>query len=276
MTFGPDAERFLALGSERLVALAGMLAARGLPYSVVRTGKERHLILRLGQGSPQLALAAHYDRYAGSPGMLDNSCACLQLVEFAARLASGQAPPLLFLFTDGEENPALQGPSGQGAFALARAVSRRLGPRSAMPPVLVLDVTGRGDTLLLSSAPAALLERNGMGGTALAEGHRRLRGLALAAAARARLGEPASLELPWSDDLGLVLGGIPALTVSLLPDAEARAYPAQSPRTWSYLHGPEDGPELAWDSSFALMAAFLDAVADAVRRGGRAPRRDPL
>ncbi|MDA8425369.1 MAG: M28 family peptidase, partial [Treponema sp.] len=212
MKLSPEAERFLAQGVDRLVSLAGMLAARDLPFSVVRTGKERHLILRLGRGSPRLALAAHYDRYAGSPGMLDNSCACLQLVEFAARLAAPgtggeprnagrqgagpegaepegaeprppgvEGPSLLFLFTDGEENPALQGASGQGAYALATAVSRRLGPRSAMPPVLVLDVTGRGDTLLLSSAPAALLERNGMGGTALAEGHRRLRGLALAA-----------------------------------------------------------------------------------------------
>jgi hypothetical protein len=278
MRFGPDAEKFLALGSERLVALAGMLAARGLPYSVIRTARARHLMLRIGEEAPRLTLAAHYDRVAGSPGMLDNSCACLQLVEFAARCADSRAskrpslPSLLVLFTDGEENPALQGASAQGTFALAQAIasSRRLAPGNAMPPVLVLDVTGRGDRLVVSSSPATLLARNGMGGTALAEGHRRLRDLALAAAARARLGEPASLELPWSDDLGLVLGGIPALTVSLLPDAEAAAFPAASPLTWSYLHSPEDGPDLAWDSSFGLVASFLDAVAVEVGLGRRA------
>ena len=250
MRFGLDAERFLALGSERLVALAGMLAARGLPYSVIRTAGARHLIVRIGEETPRLVLAAHYDRVAGSPGMLDNSCACLQLVEFAARWAGRLAskrlppPPLLILFTDGEENPALQGPSGQGAFALAQALasSRRAGPESAMPPVLVLDVTGRGDRLVLSSAPAALLERNGLGESLLAHGHRSLVGLARIAAARAGLTGPASLELPWSDDLGLVLGGIPALTVSLLPDARSRPFPRGVPPRGPFSTVPTTAP----------------------------------
>lgn len=273
MKFSRDAERFLAPDAERLVALAGLLAARGLRYSVIRTGRARHLILRLGRETPRLVLAAHYDRYPGSPGALDNSCACLQLVEFAALRASRPetAPPLILLFTDGEERPAVEGAAGQGAYALARALSasRALGLAGLMPPVLVLDVTGRGDRLVFSSAPAVLLERNGLGETALADGHRRLVEFAASAAGAAGLPEPASLELPWSDDLGLVLGGIPALTVSLLPEAEARAFPATKPRTWSYLHSPEDGPALVEERAFGIMAAFLDALAAGIIGRGR-------
>jgi hypothetical protein len=305
MRFSPEAERFLGPGTERLVALAGLLAARSVPYSIVRTGKARHLLVRFGRGPLRLVLAAHYDRRASSPGTLDNSCACLQLVELAARLGSGktasgpgsrEAPDLLIVFTDAEEAAAWAGPAGQGSFTLARVLRAALrqggGLNSATnrPSVLVLDVTGRGDRLLLSSAPALLLERNGMGDSALAGAHRALVASACSAASMAGIAPPRSLPLPWSDDLGLVLGGLPALAASVLPSKEAEAYAAAFtfereavgppyreggpgivpvrkelgpawPPTWDLIHGPEDLPTLAEEGAFALMAAFLDAVA---------------
>lgn len=274
MRFGADAERFLAPGCERIVTLAGLLAARKLPYTVIRTATARHIVLRLGREAPKLALAAHYDRVAGSPGVLDNSCACLQLVEFAARRSATGAdslPPLLLLFTDGEENPATQGATGQGVYALAKALaaSPALAPGASLPPVLVLDVTGRGDRVILSSAPLSLLRRHGLEGGALAEGHERLRKLAASALRRAGLPAGATVDLPWSDDLGLILGGIPALTLSLLPEAELRELPERRPRTWGFLHGPDDGPELAEDRSFALISAFLDSLVEEIPEFGR-------
>lgn len=262
MEFAEDFRRFIAPDAERLVALAGMLASRGLPYSVIRTGETRHLALRVGRGAPSLILIAHYDRVAGSPGVLDNSCACLELADFAATVlhsGASSSPSFLIVFTDGEEAPGWSGDvSSQGSFGLAQA----LAVRSVPPLVLVFDVTGRGDRLLLSSAPAELLARAGRGEGELASAHGELVGLARRAAKRAGLKEPLSLPLPWSDDLGLLLGGMGALTVSLLPEEEASLLSrGGSPPTWALLHSPKDAPEAAEEASLALMASFLEALA---------------
>ena len=284
MRFSEEFHRFIAPGAERLVALAGMLAARGLPYQVLRTGETRHLAVRSGEEAPRLILAAHYDRVQGSPGVLDNSCACCQLVDFAARLAAGRdvgalgagrgSPPVLFVFTDAEESPGADG-SGQGSYALARAIracftdaaaqgiAGRPGRGAGPPPVLVLDVTGRGDRFLMSSTPAEFLERRGLGDSPAYRAHAALADLVRRAAARAGLAAPISHNLPWSDDLGLVLGGLGALTLSLLPAGEADALAGGAqPATWALLHGPRDAPSAADAASFALVAALLDAVAE--------------
>jgi hypothetical protein len=267
--FSEEDERFLRPGTQRLLGLAGLLGARSLPYSVVKTGASRHVVARVGKGLPRLALAAHYDRVSGSPGVLDNSCACIQLADFAQRRARAGGPPLLFLFTDGEEAAGSSGAAEQGSFSLARALRSvgegEGGSEPLFPPVLVLDVTGRGDRIVLSSSPAALFERNGLGDTRAARAHESLVGLAREAAARAGLAQPSLLPLPWSDDLGLALGGFGALTLSLLPASELALLPAGvKPATWGYLHGPGDGPRLAEPGAFALVAAFLDALAQIV------------
>jgi Predicted aminopeptidases len=290
MLFSEEAERFLRLDCDRLVCLAGILASRGLPYSILKTGSARHLAVRLGSSSPALVLVAHYDRAPGSPGALDNSCACLQLVDFAQRVsASGPdaAPSLLFVFTDEEEAPGsgiarggasggasgVRGASSQGSFALSRALAKALsrldrakGRTAPAFRAMVFDVTGRGDRLLLSTAPAELLDRNGLSDSPAAAGYRELAALARRAASGAGLAPPVEAKLPWSDDLGLTLGGIPALAVSLLPDYEARALSAGlKPRTWDYLHSPEDLPGLATESAFGLMSRFLDSLAQLAR-----------
>ena len=290
MRFSEGAERFLKIGADRLVVLASLLSARGLKFRIVKTGPARHLLVKLGSEKPLLALAAHYDRVPDSPGVLDNSCACLQLVEFAARYAIEEGrgdgggagrralPSILVAFTDAEEVAGEGRVETQGSLALARAF--RSSGRRSVPPVLVLDVTGRGKCLAISSAPAELLVKNDMAETAVARGHEFLCDLALRAARRAGLREPERLRLPWSDDLGLVLGGVPALAVTLLPEGELRNLSralADSagrkrgksmreelreawPRTWDFINGPADGPELAVDSSFAIIGRFLDGV----------------
>jgi hypothetical protein len=264
--FSEDEARFLKPGCDRLVALAGLLAARSVPYSVARTGGDRHVIARIGRGRPVLALAAHYDRVEGSPGVLDNSCACLQLVALAASLSaapratapSGLAPrspaPLIIAFTDAEEAPSTGAALSQGSYSLARALKAARVP----PPTLVLDVTGRGDRLVYSTSAEGLLSRAGLGLSSAAEGRTLLVARVLAAASRASLKSPLPVALPWSDDLGLTLGGLPALALSLLPEEEAALCARGGrPPTWDFLHGPDDGPALAEESAFDLMAAFL-------------------
>lgn len=311
MRFSAAVAPFLELGRDRRESLACILDARALPYSVLATGKARHFVIRIGRDRPRLVIAAHYDRVLGSPGVLDNACACLQLMDFAARQLSrgGADPSLLVVFTDAEEIARISGARGQGAFGLARALASaavrgeaerrpcqaadggqtpagrqspsagqipgRTQTRIGKPPsALVLDVTGRGDRILLSSAPAGLLARNRLSGSAIAAAHEGLAALCEGAAAGGGLAKPLRAPLPWSDDLGLVLGGVPAITASLLPYVEAEAYvrgcasgsiprPADQawPRTWRYLHGSEDGPGLAQEAAFGLMGRFLDGVA---------------
>jgi Zn-dependent M28 family amino/carboxypeptidase len=262
--FSDEAERFMRVGGDRLVALAGILSSSGLRYSVVKIGEARHLILRLGKGRPRLTLVAHYDRYPGSSGALDNSCACLQLAAFAARLAKspGSAgPALLFAFTDAEEAPGLGEASNQGSFALARNLKAAGGAGEGMA-ALVLDVTGRGGRLLMSTAPTQLLARHGLSGSPAAEGYRALKSLTERVAARAGLAAPFEAALPWSDDLGLTLGGLPALAISLLPEAELPALAAgKKPPTWELLHTAADTSDRAEGISFQIMASFLDALA---------------
>jgi hypothetical protein len=264
MRFSEEAERFMRLGSDRLVCLAGILASRSLGCSILKLGEARHLVARTGKEAPHLILVAHYDRASGSPGTLDNSCACIQLADFASR-ASSAALPLLFVFTDAEEVPALGEASSQGSFALARALSAK-GIQAEGLRALVLDMTGRGDRLILSTAPSELLERNGLSLSSAASGYHELAVLAERAASRAGLASPLEIALPWSDDLGLTLGGIPALTVSLLPEEETSTlFSGERPKTWDYMHSPSDMPSLAWELSFALMARFLDAIAIPLR-----------
>jgi hypothetical protein len=268
MKFAEDVKRFMRPDGDRLVALAGLLAARALRYSVVKTGDARHVMVRVGRSKPRLAFVAHYDRFAGSPGTLDNSCACLQLVEFAARKSvvpdragpKGTPPSFLVAFTDAEEAPVKGEPFTQGSYALARKLKAAAGAGDALA-VIVLDVTGRGNRLLLSKAPAELLARRGLSLSPAAVGHRSLVSLAKRAALRAGLADPLETGLPWSDDLGLTLGGLPALTVSLLPAPEAAMLAAgKRPPLWGLLHTKADSPELAQKGSFDLMSAYLDAL----------------
>jgi hypothetical protein len=109
------------------------------------------------------------------------------------------------------------------------------------------------------------MARRGRAGEEAAAGHADLQAWARLAAARAGLKPPLDLHLPWSDDLGLVLGGLGALTLSLLPEAEAALLGAGGkPPTWDLLHGPGDGLEAVEPASLALMAAFLDALPDCI------------
>jgi len=261
--FSEEEERFLKPGCDRLVALAGLLASRSVPYQVAKAGGDRHVIARIGRGRPRLALIAHYDRFESSPGVLDNSCACLQLVRLAASLGAadepGAARPFAIVFTDAEEAPSAGAAKSQGAYGLALALKSSPG---LAPPAFVLDVTGRGDRLVYSTSAESLLERRGLAASSAAQGRRALVDAAIAAASRASLKWPEPIALPWSDDLGLTLGGIPALAISLLPDEELAALShGIRPRTWDYLHTASDGPELAEEGAFGLMAAFLAELA---------------
>ncbi|HUX36879.1 MAG TPA: M28 family peptidase [Rectinemataceae bacterium] len=270
MSFGQDFHAFLAPGADRLVRLSGMLARRSLEGKVLAIGGRRHLLVRLSSGAPTTILVAHYDRVEGSPGALDNSAACLVLAEAGARIfRDPQALEGVFLlFTDGEEAPSTGSPLSQGAYALATGLRKVFG--RARPSIYIFDVLGRGGRLLLSTASRRVAE----GQRALLDA---MESRAFAAATAANLAAPRRLPLPWSDDLGFTLAGMPSVAISLLPEAEAvllerglascdpsatDRFPGREglgkawPPTWDILHSPEDGPELIEKIAMEKMGDF--------------------
>ena len=315
----PDFLEFLSPAANRLSTLGKILEKRNLSYQIITLGSKNHLLVRLSPGEPRLILSAHYDRVNGSPGFLDNSMACLELADFGERFhVSGAAAAngLFLLFTDGEEAPAKEGPLAQGSYLIAKALREALGPaRTGTWPsegaariprgecsaeldmgtglgllgILVFDMTGRGEQLLLSRAPAALLDKHGLGGGQVSRALGGLELLCGRAARAAGAGRPFRIPLPWSDDLGFLLGGLPALNISLLPRGEAIAYgrfcagrtagcctaagtpvllaaPLRSeagsswPPTWNLMHSAADDLSLFDPAARSLMASFLDSI----------------
>jgi hypothetical protein len=272
-------------------------------------------------------LTAHHDRVPGTPGALDNSAACLQLLRFVtASQRPGTGPGLrnsqgritgkipevfntVAVFTDHEE---LSGASvsGQGAFALGKAFA---GLGYGLPLVLSLDVTGRGDALVLSSSCSGLAEmprmraeedrvsradgknhadgdNKGRDGVVRTAGHQRVLIPPIHEALAAEVEDLAAslgrhlagrmpvyhLPVPFGEDIGFMLAGVPALVCTVLPRHEAEelsglgglpqwASPVEPdrcmPSTWSALHGPDDTVELYTDTAFSLMERFLERVA---------------
>ena len=68
------------------------------------------------------------------------------------------------------------------------------------------------------------------------------------------------IDTPFSDDLGLLLAGVPAVQLSLLPRKEAAVYrrSGEQPPSWRAMHTADDKPETLWPSSRVLMADVLD------------------
>jgi hypothetical protein len=303
-------EAFLAPGLDRARFIAAWLRAREIPHTVVPLAGRRHVVIRFAPSAydplfRMKTLVAHYDRAPGTPGANDNSAACFQLMLFAERLARrdreraeghGQAHNVRIIFTDGEEAAGTKGIAGQGAYALGSGL-RKL--KMTEDDVYVLDATGRGDALVLSTACVAKKKRAARPaalGARLAALHESATRIAQDAAA----GSWMSLLTPYSDDAGFLAAGIAAQVVTVLPRLEAetlaralaagnpegaqpgtgpgreeieravslnRKLPSGSPladiipETWRLMHTPADCARTLTSDAFALMSRFLDALA---------------
>ncbi len=277
--------------ADRPAVLETFLRDRGVVPTRTALAGSLHLAVRFPDAAydPRYRtklLVAHHDRRPGSSGALDNGAACLQLADLAGRLAAKGGPHnTAILFTDSEES---SGASDQGSDSVARALAGRVralaGEGEEPPAVFVFDVTGRGDAPVLSTSARDLLASRGMDGGDLAARIRDLDSWAGRALRRAGGSEPARLPVPWSDELGFALGGVPAVTVTLLPRAELESYrasvrscpreaepgsrarhgeyPAEMPDTWARLHGPDDSLDALEEGSFELMSRVLDAFGE--------------
>jgi len=229
------------------------------PQGVIR---DRHYRVKI--------ITAHHDRVFGTPGALDNSAACLQLVNFLQE--SKGAFNTLTVFTDREELGG-SSPTDQGSYSLGKALA---GMGLGAPMVFPVDVTGRGDALVLSRASGGLLPPHGDGaGMAglVADTEAMADMVARMMAGRAPVYRAV---VPFGEDLGFICSGLPALTVTVLPRDEAESLSAgdslpawasreapgtRTPDTWRHLHGQGDTTSLYTDEAFSVMDKFFSRLA---------------
>jgi hypothetical protein len=227
---------FIAPGADRFGILKTLTEDMGLNSVVVPVEGNRHFfVFPPGQniraaaeggfpfrGQSPVVLAAHYDRVPGSPGANDNSAAVFQLLLTAQKLGEGGAAYWIIIFTDKEELLAGEGIQDQGSFTLAGKL-RLWGLGEAR--VFIFDACGTGDTLIVSNTTDYFLKndsRPGIRRTRLLV--QDLRDRALETARQLRLDKVLLIPTPFSDDAGFLRAGIPALTITALPEKEAAPY----------------------------------------------------
>ncbi|GAB1481527.1 M28 family peptidase [Treponema sp.] len=291
-SFPPRFLDFIAPNLDRFTLLHEILCQRGLCPSMVTLAKSKHLLVgpageRGGdKNSTRTVLIAHYDRAGHSPGANDNAAAVFQLIEAAGNLRKEGKKSWLIIFTDNEEAAKKDGARGQGSFALASAF-KSIGLGKA--DFFIFDASGRGDTLIVSTALDLLLAGQGGPGTAEARiAVRKLRLRALDAGRKLSMSRILLSPTPFSDDAGFLAAGIAAQTLTLLPGPEAALLVASLrnqgrasmlisrksrdqaleskgttdfiPDTWQRLHGPLDNAESLSLSSFLLLSRFAQEL----------------
>jgi hypothetical protein len=284
---------FTAPDCDRFAYIKRFLSARGLGFGLIPAGDDRFVhVITKGAGDGRSILArpiftAHVDRAPDSPGANDNSAAALALLFFAAaRAGRSDAPPCEALFTDSEEAGDNASPRTQGSFRLAETLkSKNFGSRVFYN----FDMCGRGDTIIVSEAGERFLEGRKKAKTGLYRRLKDLRTLLLDRLAREFGGGIMSLPTPFSDNLGFLLQGFPALQFTFLPRREALAYARDhkrltdeitgpgrkgrdsvdykkrfteiQPETWQLRHSSRDALDTLTPRAFQLMLRLLDNLA---------------
>ena len=275
---------FLAPAADRYGILGELLEELEFGYSSIVLGASggrtlRHFFVLPHRGQsflpgeyPAIALVAHYDRVAGSPGANDNSAAVFMLLEAGLKMRDDGLRNWLIIFTDKEELGFGEGLRDHGAYGLARSL-RETSLRDCR--FYIFDACGCGDTLIISTMADHLL-RNETGHAAAKKRQivKALRDGALKTARNLVMEKVLLVPTPFSDDAGFLLAGLAAQTITVLPSDEAaglasllRTRPefidalisrearvaTQSnpltgtklriPETWRSLNGPEDSPQ---------------------------------
>jgi hypothetical protein len=267
---------FIAPEADRFAVLLDHIQNLGLNSLVISIEGNRHFFifpkginLKLSpgdafpyNGESPIVLTAHYDRVPGSPGANDNSAAVFQLLKTALKLDEIDLDRWIIIFTDKEELQSGEGFKQQGSYGLAKKL-RRLGLLNAQ--IFNFDACGSGEVFLFSGTTDYLLDKNEKPGfRRVIQRVKKLRQKVLDTARKLSLSHVLSVPIPFSDDAGFLQGGLPAQTITMLPENEAshfasllRNHPEfvdmlisgsikddadrqNIPETWRAINGPED------------------------------------
>ncbi|QQO11424.1 M28 family peptidase [Breznakiella homolactica] len=263
----PKFREFIAPGADRFSILKNLLEELGLSHSVIEIEGARHFLVAPPGGSsfqtPGLTvLVSHYDRVQGSPGANDNSAGIFQLLEAAVKLKEDSGGNWMMVFTDKEELNHGQGVRDQGSYTLAAGL-KNIGIRGT--EFFIFDACGTGDTIIISTTVDYLLKgKDGDGITRTRKEIQRLKSRALECARNISLKNILLMPTPFSDDAGFLSAGLPAQTITVLPQDEAsrlasalrtkphlaealvnsgtagRELVPYLPETWKRINGPSD------------------------------------
>ncbi|OQX28684.1 MAG: hypothetical protein B0D92_07655 [Spirochaeta sp. LUC14_002_19_P3] len=268
-----DLEKFCRIGADRYAVLTQSLSRRGIPHQVIPLAGSRHIFLTAPAGQKsdcyRTTFVAHYDKVPHSPGANDNGAAVFQLMAFWEDMRREGVPhQAQIIFTDREELSEGMHAGEQGSRHLAQHL-RRLGVNNIL--FFVLDMCGIGDT------PVWGRSRDKVGlktcGGAVSRVHNLMEEFLL----RYSKGTDYGINPEFSDDLGLLLGGYPAIQLSLLPRPEAnqlrmymkaleagagKAHPnIFQPSSWQLKHTPNDDINTLEPRAFSLMSRLLRDIA---------------
>ena len=257
-----------ATNEARFETLTAMLRARNLPFTVepftLDAPREReprtdgrNIIVTLGTGGAPLVVGAHYDAArlpdgSLSRGAVDNAASSVLLVGLADALRAGAlAREVRIVWFDMEE---------LGLLGSERYVQAHAG--DGLAGMLNFDVNGYGDTLLFGPTPrqeSAALRRS-----------------LLRVCAEHDLACIPFPQMPPSDDRPFVNGKIPALSIAMLPAAEAHQLwllmngggasktKPELPPVLRTIHTPEDTADKVQGETLARMLRFALALVQAV------------
>lgn len=287
---------FLKPDIDRVAFISNWLSLNSIPYHIVNLSGKKHIIVKFDNESydprfRQKILVSHHDRVTNTPGANDNSAACYQLLLFAKELYTSSTPGgqrlphnIKIIFTDGEEAAGIEGIHGQGSYRLGKGLLQ-IGISS--DDLYVLDATGTGDTLVISTT--GISRDNGRPAS------KKLLLLHDGAIEMAQSVSPENwvqLPTPFSDNAGFLASGIPAQVITILPHEEAtklllalnegtkqqismisRKITMNThkemtdlavqgiPETWLRLHTGSDTAEMLTKDAFTLIRTFLWEVA---------------
>ncbi|RKX96382.1 MAG: hypothetical protein DRZ90_08945 [Spirochaetes bacterium] len=283
----PPADRVELYGfcrddADRFELLVSSLKRREIPFEIIPLEGARHIALPVPNASKmdgeyfRVTLVAHYDRVPGTPGANDNAAAVFQLLNHWEEINRlGWHHRTQILFTDREELTGDMTATDQGSWLLAKHL-KRLGTKNIL--FFVLDMCGIGDTPVWGRS---VRKAGGLpAGDSMSRSYHVMEGFLK----RFTRGDNFGMNPMFSDDLGLLLGGFPAVQLSLLPRKQAevlaRRYssnpheadpetPARAreeistdlPPAWKNNHGPDDSPETLDAGAFNLISRLLRDLA---------------
>jgi len=273
-----ELQQFCSEDANRKEILEKSLNRREIPYKVMPIGESRHIALpppnpaKMDRQYYCVTLISHYDRVRGTPGANDNGACIFQLMQHWEEIRKlGWRHRTQIIFTDREELTGNMKPTDQGSWLLARCF-KRLKVQNFL--FVVLDMCGIGNTPVWGYS----LRKSGMKlvDNSISSTYKALEGFLK----NYSNGLDFGVNPMFSDDLGLLLGGYPAIQLSILPRDEAsylarqcrpiKANPdrfagsrqrIELPKTWEASHGPNDSIDTLNHDAFRLMARILRDLA---------------
>ena len=269
---------FLQPQTDRASWIQNKLKESGIESCVFQLGEQNHIYVKfpLSCYNPLFkikTILVHYDRIG--IGANDNSAAVYQVIKWAERLSNQLEPHnVRIIFTDGEElgfDP--ENKSFQGALGIA-GIFKRLG--ITKDQIYAIDSCGRGDILVVSSTG------KNTGSKEFIKKFDRFYENTIQFVKKTCPENWVTIPVPYSDNAGFVILGIPAIAITLLPKTEATSYMRELqknsklnydvlnrkeetkdilPLTWKMMHTDQDSVENLTPESWLVMEKFLDALA---------------